>query len=39
MSLWVFYRNFKGFVQRYYGIDDIEGKRELIYYAKNKNAN
>ena len=30
MSLWVCYRNFKAFVQRYSWIDDIEGKRELI---------
>ena len=30
MSLWVCYRNFKAFVQRYPRIDDIEGKRELI---------
>ena len=29
-SLWVCYRNFKAFVQRYSWIDDIEGKRELI---------
>ena len=30
MSLWVCYRNFKTFVQRYSCIDDIEGKLELI---------
>ena len=30
MSLWVCYRNFKAFVQRYSWIDDIEDKRELI---------
>ena len=30
MSLWVCYRNFKAFVQRYSRIDDIEDKRELI---------
>ena len=30
MSLWVCYRNFKAFVQRYYWIDDIEDKREPI---------
>ena len=30
MSLWVCYRNFKGFVQRYSWIEGIEGKRELI---------
>ena len=30
MSLWVCYRNFKAFVQRYSRIDGIEDKRELI---------
>ena len=30
MSLWVCYRNFKTFVQRYSWIDDIEARRELI---------
>ena len=30
MSLWVCYRNFKAFVQRYSWIDDNEDKRELI---------
>ena len=30
VSLWVCYRNFKAFVQRYSWIDDIEDKRELI---------
>ena len=30
MYLWVCYRNFKAFVQRYSWIDDIEDKRELI---------
>ena len=30
MSLWVCYRTFKAFVQRYSWVDDIEGKRELI---------
>ena len=30
MSLWVCYRNFKAFVQRYSWIGDIEGKGELI---------
>ena len=34
MSLWVCYRNFKAFVQRYSWIDDIEGKLELIYMQK-----
>ena len=38
MSLWVCYRNFKAFVQRYSWIDDIEGKLELIYMQK-KSAN
>ena len=35
MSLWVCYRNFKAFVQRYSWIDDIGGKLELIYMQKN----
>ena len=35
MSLWVCYRNFKAFVQRYSWIDDIGGKLELIYKQKN----
>ena len=30
ISLWVCYRTFKAFVQRYSMIGDIEGKRELI---------
>ena len=30
MSLWVCYRNFKAFVQRYSRIGDIKGKRERI---------
>ena len=34
MSLWVCYRNFKAFVQRYSWIDDIEGKRQLIKLQK-----
>ena len=34
MSLWVCYRNFKAFVQRYSWIDDIESKLELIYMPK-----
>ena len=36
MSLWVCYRNFKAFVQRYSMIGDIEGKRELIKMPKTK---
>ena len=36
VSLWVCYRNFKAFVQRYSWIDDIEGKRELISMSKRK---
>ena len=35
MSLWLCYRNFKAFVQRYSWIDDIGGKLELIYKQKN----
>ena len=35
-SLWVFYRNFKAFVQRYSWIDDIEGKRKLILKMPKK---
>ena len=34
MSLWLCYRNFKAFVQRYSWIDDIESKLELIYMPK-----
>ena len=33
MSVWVCYRNFKAFVQRYSWIDDIEGKREPVSYT------
>ena len=39
MSLWVCYRSFKAFVQRYSWIDDIDGKRELVQMQKKKNAN
>ena len=34
MSLWVCYRNFKAFVQRFSWIDDMEAKRELIKLPK-----
>ena len=34
MSSWVCYRDLKAFVQRYFWIDDIEDKRELISMQK-----
>ena len=36
MSLWVCYCHFKALVQRYSRIDDIDGKRELIFMPKKK---